>query len=113
VTVEPLALRPPIATAHRIADRQAAPSLPRYGTRYHKRRRLPVIAERLEALLDLHMVGGWRLMGRKVWTSYAHHAYLLALHCQTVTTASRSLNMRVINCRWWSLVESAIDGANV
>lgn len=91
VTEELLVAGAPVA-AHWIADRQAAPSLLKYGTEFQKQRYLPGIAagdvcwgigmSEPEAGSDLAAVrtrgervdGGWRLTGTKVWTSGAHHA---------------------------------------
>lgn len=91
VTEELLAAGAPVA-AHWIADRQAAPSLLKYGTEAQKRRYLPGIAagevywaigmSEPDTGSDLASVrtradraeGGWRITGTKVWTSGAHHA---------------------------------------
>lgn len=100
VTVELLAAGAPVA-AHWFADRQTAPSLLRYGSDYLKRRFLPAIAagECFFALgmsepdsgSDLASIrtravpteGGWRINGRKVWTSGAHHAHFITVLCRT------------------------------
>ncbi|WP_067903013.1 acyl-CoA dehydrogenase family protein [Nocardia vaccinii] len=92
VTEELLAAGAPVA-AHWIADRQAAPSLLRYGTEQQKRRYLPGIARgelfwaigmsEPDSGSDLASIraraerepGGWRLTGTKVWTSGAHNAH--------------------------------------
>jgi len=92
VTEELLAAGAPVA-AHWIADRQAAPSLLKYGTEEQKRRYLPRIAagelswaigmSEPDSGSDLASVrtrgerveGGWRITGTKVWTSGAHHAH--------------------------------------
>jgi alkylation response protein AidB-like acyl-CoA dehydrogenase len=92
VTEELLAAGAPVA-AHWIADRQAAPSLLRFGTEEQKRHYLPAIARgelswaigmsEPDAGSDLASVrtrgvrveGGWRLTGTKVWTSGAHLAH--------------------------------------
>lgn len=108
VTEELLAAGAPVA-AHWIADRQAAPSLLRFGTEDQKRRYLPeIVAGRLfwaigmsepDAGSDLAAVrtkgtrvdGGWRVSGTKVWTSGAHvaHAFFLLARTEPVTTADR------------------------
>lgn len=89
----------PVA-AHWIADRQIGPSLLRHGSEQLKQEILPGITRgeymfclgmsEPEAGSDLAAVrtrarpvegGGWRLNGRKIWTSGAHratHAYVLA-----------------------------------
>ena len=92
VTEELLAAGAPVA-AHWIADRQAGPSLLKYGTEEQKQRYLPRIARgelfwaigmsEPDSGSDLASVrsrgekveGGWRLTGTKVWTSGAHHAH--------------------------------------
>ncbi|WP_345344919.1 acyl-CoA dehydrogenase family protein [Rhodococcus olei] len=91
VTEELLAVGAPVA-AQWVADRQAAPSLLRYGTEQQKRRFLPGIARgeicwaigmsEPESGSDLASVrtravrvdGGWSITGTKLWTSGAHHA---------------------------------------
>ncbi|MGI9207431.1 MAG: acyl-CoA dehydrogenase family protein, partial [Rhodococcus sp. (in: high G+C Gram-positive bacteria)] len=91
VTEELLAVGAPVA-AHWVADRQAAPSLLKYGTEEQKQRFLPGIAageicwaigmSEPDSGSDLAGVktkatqvdGGWRLSGTKLWTSGAHHA---------------------------------------
>ncbi|MGW4203459.1 acyl-CoA dehydrogenase family protein [Streptomyces sp. NPDC004726] len=97
VTEELLAAGAPVA-AHWIADRQTAPQLLSFGTEEQRQRFLPAIASgRTHFALgmsepdsgsDLASVrtravraeGGWRVTGRKIWTSGAHHAhYLTAL----------------------------------
>lgn len=98
VTEELLRAGAPVA-AHWIGDRQIGPAILRYGTPELQRELLPGIisAEYVfclgmsepEAGSDLAAVrttavkvaGGWRVNGRKTWTSQAHHAthaYLLA-----------------------------------
>ena len=92
VTEELVAAGAPVA-AHWVADRQAAPSLMRYGTEEQRRRFLPRIAagecffgigmSEPDAGSDLAAVrtkaervdGGWELTGTKVWTSGAHRAH--------------------------------------
>jgi len=92
VTEELLAAGAPVS-AHWIADRQAAPSLLKYGTEPQKHRFLPGIAagdlfwaigmSEPDSGSDLASVrtradrveGGWRITGTKVWTSGAHHAH--------------------------------------
>ncbi|MFD3811809.1 acyl-CoA dehydrogenase family protein [Rhodococcus sp. NPDC058639] len=91
VTEELLAVGAPVA-AQWVADRQAAPSLLKYGTEEQKQRFLPGIAageicwaigmSEPESGSDLASVktratqvdGGWRITGTKLWTSGAHHA---------------------------------------
>jgi alkylation response protein AidB-like acyl-CoA dehydrogenase len=92
VIEELLAAGAPIA-AHWFADRQIAPALLAHGTEDQKQRYLPAIA-RGECFFALGMsepdagsdlaairtraertATGWRVDGRKVWTSGAHHAH--------------------------------------
>ncbi|WP_372450588.1 acyl-CoA dehydrogenase family protein [Dietzia psychralcaliphila] len=91
VTEELLAAGAPVA-AHWVADRQAAPSLLRFGSEEQKRYYLPRIAagecyfaigmSEPDSGSDLASVrtrarpvdGGWRITGTKVWTSGAHAA---------------------------------------
>lgn len=92
ITEELLAAGAPVS-AHWVADRQAAPSLLRYGTEPQKQHYLPRIVrgELFWAIgmsepnsgSDLASVqtrasrvdGGWRIDGTKLWTSGAHHAH--------------------------------------
>lgn len=87
--------------AHWLADRQFGPLLLAVGTEEQKRTYLPRIA-RGECYVcvgmsepdtgsDLAAIrtradkveGGWRIHGRKVWTSYAHRAHLMNLFART------------------------------
>ena len=102
VVEELLAYGAPVAS-HWVADRQIAPMLMRFGTEQQKQNYLPRIARgelcfaigmsEPESGSDLASVrtratpveGGWRLNGRKVWSSNALNAeYMVA----TVRTAS-------------------------
>lgn len=89
VTEELLAANAPVA-AHWIADRQSGPLLLRFGTEEQRRKYLPGIAagelffsigmSEPDSGSDLASVrtrgvkvdGGWRITGRKVWTTFAH-----------------------------------------
>ncbi|BBK32253.1 alkylation response protein AidB-like acyl-CoA dehydrogenase [Stella humosa] len=89
VTEELLVSGAPI-TAHWIADRQSGPLILRVGTEAQKQRFLPAIARgeiffcigmsEPDSGSDLVSIrtkgtkveGGWRITGRKVWTSNAH-----------------------------------------
>ncbi|MBB5157339.1 acyl-CoA dehydrogenase family protein [Saccharopolyspora phatthalungensis] len=100
VTEELLVAGAPVA-AHWVADRQAAPSLLRFGTEEQKRRLLPAIAaaecsfaigmSEPDAGSDLANVrtratevdGGWLLSGTKVWISGAHQADLIVVLART------------------------------
>lgn len=97
VLEEMLAAGAPVAS-HWIADRQSGPLLLRYGTEEQRRTIVPRIARgevqfcigmsEPDSGSDLASVrsratregNGWRLEGRKVWTSGAHEAdYMIAL----------------------------------
>jgi alkylation response protein AidB-like acyl-CoA dehydrogenase len=97
VTEELLAAAVPVG-AHWVADRQSGPVLLRFGTEEQRRFFLPGIARgeccfcigmsEPEAGSDLAALrsraertnGGWRVNGRKIWTSNAHRAhYMIAL----------------------------------
>jgi len=99
-TEEFLAAGAPVG-AHWIADRQSGPQILRYGSEEQKRFFLPRIAQgecyfaigmsEPDAGSDLSAVraraekisGGWRLTGRKVWTSWGHLAHWSIVFCRT------------------------------
>ena len=107
VTEELLAHGAPIA-AHWLADRQSGPLIARFGTEAQKRFFLPGIC-RAEVFFCIGMSepnsgsdlasirsraepvdGGWRLNGRKIWTTNAHHAhYMVALVRSSAATEDR------------------------
>lgn len=98
VVVEELLAAGAPVSAHWIAERQSGPLLFKYGTEDQRRKYLPAIA-RGESFFcigmsepdsgsDLASVrsratpvdGGWKLNGRKVWTTNAHRShYMIAL----------------------------------
>lgn len=98
VVVEELLSAGAPISAHWIADRQSGPQIARFGSEAQRERYLPLIC-RGEAIFcigmsepdagsDLASVrtravpdgDGYRLTGRKVWTTNAHHAhYMIAL----------------------------------
>lgn len=103
ITEELLRAGAPVA-AHWIGERQIGPAILRYGSPELQRRYLPGIASgqltfclgmsETESGSDLASVrttavqdgDGWRLDGRKIWTSQAHrstHAYVLARTSRT------------------------------
>lgn len=100
VTEELLLAGAPVA-AHWVADRQAGPSLLRYGTEALKSELLPRIAaarcffaigmSEPDSGSDLasvrthaaHTADGWCLNGSKVWTSGAHQADLMVVLART------------------------------
>ncbi|WP_409330007.1 acyl-CoA dehydrogenase family protein [Trujillonella humicola] len=106
VTEELVAAGAPVA-AHWVADRQAAPSLLRYGTEEQRRRFLPRIAageyffgigmSEPDAGSDLAAVrtraervdGGWELTGTKVWTSGAHRAHAFVVLARSAPPEGR------------------------
>jgi len=87
--------------AHWLADRQFGPLLLNVGTEEQKRTYLPRIAagecfvcvgmSEPDTGSDLAAIrtraekvdGGWRITGRKVWTSYAHRAHAMNLFART------------------------------
>jgi alkylation response protein AidB-like acyl-CoA dehydrogenase len=106
VTEELLRAGAPVA-AHWIADRQIGPAILRHGTEDLQAELLPGITRadyvfclgmsEPEAGSDLANVqtraepvaGGWRVTGRKVWTSGAHHATHMYLLARTTMGSSR------------------------
>jgi len=103
VVEELLAAGAPVA-AHWIADRQSGPLIAKYGTEAQKRRYLPKIcsAEAFFAIgmsepnagSDLASVltraepasTGWRLNGRKVWTTHAQQCHFVVVLARTSGT---------------------------
>jgi len=100
VTEELLSAGAPVR-AHWLADRQIGPLLLACGSEPMKREFLPRIAagecyicvgmSEPDSGSDLASIrtkavkvdGGWRVTGRKVWTSYAHMAHLMNLFART------------------------------
>lgn len=100
VTEELLSAGAPVR-AHWLADRQIGPLLLACGSEAMKREFLPRIAagkcyicvgmSEPDSGSDLASIrtkaekveGGWRINGRKVWTSYAHMAHLMNLFART------------------------------
>jgi alkylation response protein AidB-like acyl-CoA dehydrogenase len=87
--------------AHWIADRQSGPVILRFGTEEQRQRFLPSIC-RGECYFSIGMSepdsgsdlasvrsaaeradGGWRLRGRKVWTTHAHRNHYFIALCRT------------------------------
>lgn len=94
--------------AHWVADRQSGPVLLKFGTEEQKRFYLPRIAagdcyfcigmSEPESGSDLaslkaraeKVAGGWRINGRKIWTTNAHRVhYMIALVRTSVVEGSR------------------------
>jgi alkylation response protein AidB-like acyl-CoA dehydrogenase len=112
VTEELLAAGAPVA-AHWMSDRQAAPSLLKFGTERQKKHFLPAISRgecfwavgmsEPDSGSDLASVrtkaervdGGWEITGTKVWTSGAHRAHALTVLARTAPAdaASRHAGM--------------------
>jgi alkylation response protein AidB-like acyl-CoA dehydrogenase len=88
-------------SAHLVADRQTGPLLLRYGTESQLIRFLPAIVRgecffavgmsEPDSGSDLASVrtkaektkAGWRLTGRKIWTSHAHRSHFMIVLCRT------------------------------
>jgi alkylation response protein AidB-like acyl-CoA dehydrogenase len=100
IVEELLASGAPVA-AHWVADRQSGPQIYRHGSEALRERLLPAIA-RGDCYFSLGMSepdsgsdlasirstaeripGGWRLNGRKVWTSHAHQAHFITVLCRS------------------------------
>jgi alkylation response protein AidB-like acyl-CoA dehydrogenase len=100
VLEELLAAGAPVA-AHWIAERQIGPSLVRFGTEAQRQLMLPSIAagecyvaigmsepgsgsDLASVSTRAHRVdGGWRINGRKIWTSHAHRSHYLVALCRS------------------------------
>jgi alkylation response protein AidB-like acyl-CoA dehydrogenase len=92
---------------HGLADRQSGPQIIRFGSERAKRQILPeIVAGRCcfaigmsepNAGSDLASVrtkaareqGGWRIEGRKIWTTNAHNAQYMTVLCRTEAGAQR------------------------
>lgn len=103
---EMLAAGAPVG-GHWLADRQSGPQIIRFGSERAKRQILPeIVAGRCcfaigmsepNAGSDLASVrtkatreqGGWRIEGRKVWTTNAHNAQYMTVLCRTEAGAQR------------------------
>ncbi len=93
--------------AHWIADRQSGPQILRHGSERAKKMILPEVAagrcyfaigmSEPDTGSDLASVrtrahkteGGWKITGRKIWTSYAHKAHYLIALVRTSGTADQ------------------------
>jgi len=107
VVVEELLAHGAPALAHWIAERQSGPQILRHGSDRAKKMILPEIAtgrcyfaigmSEPDTGSDLASVktravkseGGWRITGRKVWTSFAHRAHYLIALVRTTGTADQ------------------------
>jgi alkylation response protein AidB-like acyl-CoA dehydrogenase len=103
---EMLAAGAPVG-GHWLADRQSGPQIIRFGSERAKRQILPeIVAGRCCFAIgmsepntgsDLASVrtratrepGGWRIEGRKIWTTNAHNAQYMTVLCRTEAGAQR------------------------
>lgn len=113
-------------SAHWIADRQSGPMIARFGNEAQKRFYLPGIC-RAEVFFCIGMsepgsgsdlasvrtkatrvTGGWRLDGRKIWTTNAHRVhYMIALVRTSGTPADRHAGLSQV------IVDLASDGVTI
>ena len=107
VVVEELLAAGAPCLAHWIADRQSGPQILRHGAERVKKMILPEIAagrcffaigmSEPDTGSDLASVrtrahkadGGWKITGRKIWTSFAHRAHYLIALVRTSGTADQ------------------------
>lgn len=100
VTEELLSAGAPVG-AHWASDRQTGPMLLRFGTEEQRQTFMPPMARgecyfalgmsEPDAGSDLASVrtradrvdGGWKLNGRKIWSSYAHRAHCMVVLCRS------------------------------
>jgi acyl-CoA dehydrogenase len=128
VTEEMLRASAPVA-AHWIGDRQIGPSVLRHGSPELCAEILPMITDGTavfclgmsepEAGSDLAAVstraeptdGGWRLNGRKVWTSHAHRATHMYVLARTEATGNRheGLTEFIVDMRSPGILVSPIE----
>ena len=125
VIEELLAAGAPIA-AHWLADRQSGPQIARFGTEAQKQSHLPPVCrgERYFCIgmsepdsgSDLASVrtravpdgDGWRLTGRKIWTTNAHHAhFMVALVRTSGSTEDRQAGLSQL------IVDLSLPGVSV
>jgi acyl-CoA dehydrogenase len=101
VVLEELLIAGAPVAAHWIAERQIGPALLRHGSEFLRQAFLPGIAagrtyfalgmSEPDSGSDLASVrtratrvpGGWRIHGRKVWTSHAHNSHWMVTLCRT------------------------------
>ncbi len=106
VVEEMLAAGAPVG-GHWLADRQSGPQILKFGSEHAKREILPrIVAGRAcfaigmsepDSGSDLASVrtlakrcqGGWKIQGRKVWTTNAHNAQYMTVLCRTDLEARR------------------------
>ncbi|WP_374305583.1 acyl-CoA dehydrogenase family protein [Ferrovibrio sp.] len=104
VVVEELLIAGAPVIAHWIADRQTAPCLLRFGTEEQRRRFIPPICRgELFSCIGMsepdtgsdlasvrtraeRMNKGWRLNGRKIWTTNAHRSHVMLALVRTAGT---------------------------
>jgi acyl-CoA dehydrogenase len=129
VTEELLAAGAPVR-AHWLADRQFGPLLLASGSEEQKRTYLPRIAagecyvcvgmSEPDSGSDLASIrtkadkveGGWRVSGRKVWTSYAHKAHVMNLFARTspfdVKNRHEGVTQFIVDLDWPGITISPI-----
>ncbi|MDB5751392.1 MAG: mmgC7 [Ramlibacter sp.] len=126
VLVEELLAAGAPVSAHWIADRQSGPLINKFGTEAQRRFYLPKICaaqaffcigmSEPNAGSDLASVGtratkcegGWKLNGRKIWTTNAHHCrYMIALVRSSGDPADRQQGLSQF------IVELALPGVTV
>jgi alkylation response protein AidB-like acyl-CoA dehydrogenase len=112
--------------AHWVADRQSGPVLLKFGTEAQRRAYLPRIVtgevtfsigmSEPESGSDLASLkaraekidGGWRINGRKIWTTNAHHAqYMIVLVRTSEATGSRHEGISQL------IVDLSLPGVNI
>jgi alkylation response protein AidB-like acyl-CoA dehydrogenase len=124
VCEELLAAGAPVA-AHWFADRQSGPQIYSHGSERLRTELLPHIAagtcffsiamSEPDSGSDLASVrtrarrvnGGWRLTGRKLWTSHAHRSHFASVLCRTAETDDRHLGLSVM------VVDLSADGVRI
>jgi alkylation response protein AidB-like acyl-CoA dehydrogenase len=125
VTEELLAAAVPVG-AHWVADRQSGPVLLKFGTEAQRCAYLPRIVtgdltfsigmSEPESGSDLASLkaraekidGGWRINGRKIWTTNAHHAqYMIVLVRTSEATGSRHEGISQL------IVDLSLPGVNI
>ena len=102
VVIEELLAAGAPVSAHWVGDRQTAPLLVSLGTEAQKEKYLPGVirgetyfaiglsepnaGSDLAALTTkaVKVDGGWRLTGRKIWSSGAHHCHAMIVLCRTL-----------------------------
>ena len=126
VLEEMLAAGAPVA-AHWIGDRQAGPLILRLGTEEQRREFLPrIVSGELAFAIGLsepdsgsdlaslrtraeRVPGGWRINGRKVWTTNAHHCDFMIALLRTSPSPDQGRGTRVSGSSWWTALLGHLD----